>query len=154
MPYVGLKFPIVGRNYPPSMRLGFRVTFMYLLLFKRLFCRLKVSSLIIFIIFISLRLILVLCFFLHLPRWNWAASYMLKSGCVLYTRRSYAPVRLIHSQVLYTRASYMPSNTVIFLNKFQVDFFDLFSLDMCSDHYHFKFLYAATFVYQRHWFRY
>ena len=91
MPYVGFKLAIVWPKLATWQLLNslhFRVTFIYLLsLFKRLLCRLKVLSLIIFITIISLRLILVLCFF------SWFA--LLKLGCILYTR-----------------ASNMPSNTV------------------------------------------
>ena len=57
-----------------------RVTFRYLSsLFKRLLYRLKVLSLIIFIMLISSRLILVLCFFLDSLNWNWGVSYMLSN---------------------------------------------------------------------------
>ena len=72
-----------------TRQLDFRVTFIYLLsLFKRLLCRLKVLSLIIFITLISSHLILVVFF-------SWFA--LLKLGCVSYTH-----------------VSYIPSNTIIF----------------------------------------
>ena len=89
MSYVGLKFAMAEISYLATpVSLDFRVTFIYLLsLFKRLLCRLRLLSLIIFIILISSRLILVLCIFLI---WPDEIGVRLIHPCVLYTVKSFS----------------------------------------------------------------